>query len=164
MRASFAIIAAVILITACAKPKTKDPVPKIGFVDFADPGISSTGGDTATLILTYEDGDGDIFADEGSDRANLVFTPYYYDEVKKVFRAGFNADPNFNDSIRHVYTVKQPDKGYYKGKSIKGEIYVPLTSFRQNNTQRKLKFTGFMVDMKGHQSNIFSSPSYTLNF
>src|SRR5690606_14308727 len=119
---------------------------------------------TATLVLSYEDGDGDIFAGEGSDRANLVFTPYYWDDVKKEFRAGFNNDPEFNDTIRHVYTVKQPDPAYYKGRAISGKIYVPMTSFRENNTQRKLKFTGFMVDMAGNKSNTFSSPSYTLNF
>ena len=164
MRAVIAIIAGFSLLLACAKQKTKDPIPKIGFVDFANPGTTATGGDTATLILTYEDGDGDIFVDANSDRANLVFTPYHYDPTTKKFIAGHNPDPNYNDTIRHVYTVKQPDNGYYKGKSIRGEVYVPMTSFRENNKQRILKFSGFMVDMTGHKSNVFSSPSYTLDF
>lgn len=164
MRAFSATILLLILITGCAKQETKDPVPHIEFIDFANPGLSSRGGDTATFILSYEDGDGDVFVDAGVNRVNLIFTPYYYDAASNSFRAGYNNDPDFKDTIRHAYTVRQPDNGYYKGKSIRGEIFVPLTSFRENNSQKILKFTGFMVDMQDHKSNTFTSPSYTLDF
>ncbi len=164
MQTTVLVIIGFFLLFSCAKPKTKDPIPHIEFIDFANPSTSPRGGDTATLILSYEDGDGDIFADEGTGKANLIFTPYHYDAATKKFRAAYNDDPDFQDTIRHAYSVKQPDGGYYKNKSIRGEIFVPLTSFRENNSQKILKFSGFMVDMKGNKSNTFSSPSYTLDF
>lgn len=153
------------LATACTKKPTKDPIPAIEWVDFRDAGRSQfTGSDTATIVLRYEDGDGDIFVNNFSDNANLIITPYHWDAALGRFVATFNPDPTFNDTIRQPHTIKHPDSEYYKNKAIRGEIFVPLTSFRENPNQRILKFTGFMVDMKGHKSNIFSSPSYTLNF
>ncbi len=160
------VLPAIIVLSiayACAKPKTKDPVPHIEFLDFIDPRKSVfTGSDTATMHLSYEDGDGDLFVNNYSDGPNMVFTTYYYNEKTKSFEAEFS--PAINDTIRNSTTIKQPDNGYYKGKSIRGEIFVPLTSFRSDNTKKVLKFAGFIQDMAGNKSNTFSSPSYTLNF
>ena len=160
MRAFLAIIVCVVLV-ACAKQKTKDPIPKIEFIDFRDISKSKfTGADTATMVLSYEDGDGDIFVDNFNQGPNLVFTTYIWDAEKKQFSAHF--DPMINDTVRYTTTVKQPDNGYYKGKSIRGEIHIPLSSFRDSKKQNVVKFSGFMTDMAGHKSNTFSSPTYTI--
>ena len=158
---TFLIIVGLVLAAACAKQKTKDPIPKIEFIDFRDISKSKfTGADTATMVLSYEDGDGDIFVDNFNQGPNLVFTTYIWDEEKKVFAGHY--DQTINDTVRYTTTIKQPDNGYYKGKSIKGEIHIPLSSFRENKKQNIIKFTGFMTDMGGHKSNVFSSPTFTV--
>ena len=143
---------------ACVKPKTKDPKPVIGFVDVTNLGkVSSvTGGtrDTAVVVISYEDGDGDIFVDNSENDPNLVLTSLYY-----------NADSSkFLVAIPESKKIKQPDNGYYKGKSIKGEIFLPLSQYRISDDIKIIKFEIFMVDMKKNKSNVVTSPTYTLNF
>jgi hypothetical protein len=155
---------AVFVALSCAKPRTKDPVPKVEFLDFRNPGISSfSKSDTAVLVLGYEDGDGDLFVDNNSEDNNLVFTTYRHDAATNTFIAEQTTYSPY-DTARYVSKIKQPDDGYYKGKSIRGEIHIPLNEFRQSRSTKVLKFVGFLVDQKKHKSNVFSSPVYSLNF
>lgn len=147
---------------ACIKQKSKDPVPLIEWKDFQKAGKSPyTGSDTALIYITYQDGDGDLFTDTRGEGPNFIFTPYFYNTNKNQFEVVF--DPITLDTFRITNTIVQPDV-YYKGKSVKGEIFVPLNEFRPNDDVKILKFTGFMIDMKDHKSNVVSSPVYTLNF
>jgi hypothetical protein len=148
---------------SCAKPKTKNIVPAIEYKDLQHAQKSEfTGQDTAVLVLSYEDGDGDLFVDLVTQGPNLIFTPYFFNSAKGRF--DIEKDPITADTFRITSTIKQPDDGYYKGKSIKGEIYIPLREYRLNDQAKIIKFTGFMIDLKGHRSNTVSSPVYTLNF
>jgi hypothetical protein len=162
MRLVLTILAVSSLLAACVKRQSKDPVPKVEFIDIIGPSRTANG-DTATLILGYEDGDGDLFVDnvEQGD-ATVIVTFYYFDEQTQTFRGYIS--PESNDTVRSGYAIKQPDNGYYKGKAIKGEIFVPLSQFRQDDSYKVIKFRGFLMDSQGHQSNYFSSPGYTLSF
>lgn len=151
------------LAYSCVKQQTKDPIPLIEFKDFLNPGKSPyTQRDTALIYITYQDGDGDLFTDTRNEGPNFIFTPYFYNTNTNQFYV--EIDPITNDTFRITNTILQPDNGYYKGKSIKGEIFVPLNQFRKNDAVKILKFKGFMIDMKAHKSNVVSSPVYTLNF
>jgi hypothetical protein len=155
---------AALTLASCAKRVSKDPVPRVEFLDFTSVGISKfTNGDTAVMILGYEDGDGDLFVDSNSEDHNLVFTTYRFDEVSNRFVAELTTYPPF-DTARYVTKIKQPDNGYYKGKSIRGEIHIPLSEYRQNKNTKVFKFVGFMVDQAKHKSEVFSSPVYTVTF
>lgn len=163
MRFLLLIFLLVALGYSCIKKKTKDPVPYIEFIDFLKAGKSVyTGSDTALIYITYEDGDGDLFTDKRSEGPNFIFTPYFYNSLTDKFYVEF--DPITKDTFRITNTILQPDNGYYKGKSIKGEIFVPLNQYRPSDAVKILKFTGFMIDMQQHKSNVVSSPAYTLNF
>jgi hypothetical protein len=156
------IFLAALFTGSCVKQQTKDPVPHVEFVDFANAGKSTfTNGDTATIILSYEDGDGDLFVENFSDGANLQITSYYFDELSGTFRAFY--DLSIQDTVRYSNTIKQPDS-YYRNKYISGEIFIPMEQFRENDDIKVIRFTGFMIDRKKNKSNVFSSPVYTLNF
>ena len=76
---------------------------------------------------------------------------------------------NFNNLITYIHSIKyncEDDiiKLLALFKSINGEIYVPMNSFRYDNTEKVIKFRGFMTDSKGHNSNTFSSPTISLGF
>lgn len=148
---------------SCVKSKTKDSTPVIEFKDFMHAQKSeATGRDTAVFALGYEDGDGDIFLDNSDQGPNVIFTPYFYDTATGKFYT--EMDIITKDTFRLPSKVLQPDNGYYKGKSIKGEIFIPLREYRISDNQKILKFKGFVIDVKGHKSNVVSSPVYTLNF
>ena len=153
----------VIAAFSCVKPKTKDPVPVIEFEGLFHLQKSEfTGSDTAVMSLKYEDGDGDIFLDNSNNGPNVIFTPFFFNTTTNAF--DITIDPITNDTQRVTSTVKQPDDGYYKGKSIKGNIYIPMSEYRPNDNVKVIMFKGFVVDSKGNKSNTVTSPSYTLNF
>jgi len=148
---------------SCVKPRTKNPVPVIEYKEMYHMQKSElTGQDTAVMVIGYEDGDGDIFVDNTSQGPNLIFIPFFYNPATDKFE--IERDPITLDTFRITNTIKQPDNGYYKGKSIKGEIYIPLREYRLNDQKKIIKFTGFVSDVKGHKSNIVASPVYTLNY
>jgi len=161
MRAIYILLLPLVLaLPFCAKRPSKNPVPKIEFLELQSLGKVGTR-DTAVIVLHYQDGDGDLFTDRTTDDNNFLFTPYTINEEGK-FQAFI--DPITQDSVRITYSIKQPANGYYKGKSIQGEIYVPLREFRPSDDFKIIKFTGFMQDMRKNRSNVVSSPVYTLNF
>lgn len=148
---------------SCVKPQTKDPVPFITFKDFTNARKSEfTGQDTAVFVLGYEDGDGNLFVDNSSQGPNLIITPYFYNKTTGKFVG--EIDLITKDTFRIPNSIVQPDNGYYKGKSIKGEIFIPMREFRLNDSTKILKFSCFMQDTKNNKSNVVASPAYTLNF
>ncbi len=163
MRYLLPLIPIISLIFSCVKPPSEDPVPVIEFKDIHNmrkaisyyPDGKLWIRDTAVLVLGYADGDGDIFRNKNSDGPNLVYTTY-----------AFNQDSNkfVIDNFPNPATITQPADGYYLGKSIHGEIFVPMPQFRSSDNVKVLKFQAFMEDMKGHKSNVVTSPVYTLNF
>jgi hypothetical protein len=151
-----------LLLAACVKQNNNNPVPVLEFRDFENPHKTATGSDTAVMVIGYEDGDGDLFVDRSTQAPNFFFTTLYQEPGSSTFTV--TIDPITNDTLRFSTKIYQPDNGYYKGKSIKGEIYVPLKEFRPNNKVKVVKFFGYMADTKGHRSNTFVSPVYTLTF
>ncbi|WP_317896586.1 hypothetical protein [Aurantibacillus circumpalustris] len=148
---------------SCVKPKTENPVPVIEFEDLLHLQKSEfTGSDTAVMSLKYEDGDGDIFLDDNSNGPNVIFTPFFFNTATKKF--DFTKDPITLDTLRITAFVKQPDDGYYKGKSIKGNIYVPMRQYRTGDSIKIIYLRGLVIDSKGNKSNTVTSPTYTLNF
>jgi len=148
---------------SCVKPKTKNPIPAIEFQDVYYLKKSEfTNKDTAVLKISYEDGDGNLFVDNTSDGSNIIFTPYIFDALTNKFVGQIH--PITRDTLRISNTIKQPDNGYYKGKSIKGDIYMPMSEYRLNDNIKMIMFTGFVIDMKNNKSNVVSSPVYTLNY
>ena len=111
--------------------------------------------DTAVLVLRYSDGDGDLFRNSNSDGPNLIYATY-----------AFNADSNkflLNGGLNPA-TITQPANGYYKGKAIHGDIFVPMGQFRSSDKIKVIRFEAFMVDMKNNKSNLVTSPVFTLSF
>lgn len=157
----FLIIFSVLLLGACVKKTSSEVIPVIEFIDFAN-AKKTTNGDTAVMVLSYDDGDGDLFLVRSTQDPNLIFTTYHYDATSKTFKGTYDAVTL--DTIRYSTKILRPGGLDYEGKHIRGNIYIPLTQFRASSQDKILKFTGFMVDNKGHKSNMFSSPAYTLDF
>jgi hypothetical protein len=166
MRFTLIIFLIGLIAFSCVKPNSTNPIPVIEYKGLTNLGKAYSGSqpprDTAVMIIGYQDGDGDLFADNSSQGPTFAFIPFYFNTTTKKFAV--QIDPITLDTQRITNTIRQPDNGYYKGKSIKGDIYIPMSQYRPNDSAKVIKFTGFMIDTKGHRSNVVSSPVYTLDF
>jgi hypothetical protein len=160
MRVFVCILLIVIVVISCVKKPSTSPIPSIQFVDFK--AWKSNGIDTAVLVIGYEDGDGDIFRDNTANGPNLIGTFYYLNSVTHKF-TGIK-DFITNDTAHITQTVVQPVDASYKGKSVKGEITLPWSPFRSGDSVKVFKYTIFVVDEKGHKSNIVTTPQFTVAF
>lgn len=155
-------VTALVFCFACVKPKTKNPVPVISFEEMSSVGKSAgTLRDTAVFKIHFEDGDGDLFVDNSTQGPTVVLTPFYIDPALKTLTV--QMDPYTHDTLRISYNIQQPDNGYYKGKSVSGDILIPLNEFRPNDSVKVVKFRGFVEDVKGHKSNVITTPQITVN-
>lgn len=152
MRFPLIIILTGLFAFSCIKKTPKDPVPGLEYKDFKawKEGLR----DTAVMTLTYVDNDGDLFRNATSDGPNTILRTFV-----------FNTDSNkFVKDQTLSYAIIQPGDGFYKGKSIQGDIIIPFGQFRPNNTVKQIRFEVFMVDMKDNKSNVVSTPQFSLNF
>lgn len=147
---------------SCAKPTSKNEIPYAEYKNF-DAYKKTNGSDTAFLTISYEDGDGDLFvSDVTTEGPNVVFSQYIYNETTKKFQVFKN--PFTNDTTPVFASVKQPADGYYKGKPTKGDITLPLGQFRPNDQTKIFYYRGYLMDTDGNQSNIVTTPTFSLNF
>ncbi len=132
---------------SCIKKKSIGPVPEIEFLDFKY--IGPAGYDSADFKISYIDSDGDLFGEE----KNLFVRTLAYnaDSAKYILDLAFSR------------TIRQPDNGYYQGKSIQGYIYLNEFEFRSDARPNIVQFEVYMRDQEGNRSNVVTSPSYTIS-
>jgi hypothetical protein len=152
------IFVACLVIFSCVKKQSTNPVPAIDYKSFVT--TTNTTSESATLTLSYEDGDGDLFRDNNSDGPNLIYTIYIYNPSLKQFLPKVNIITQDTDRVGMAIT--QPGEGY-KGKQVKGDIIWPMSQFRPNTiTDTVFFYKLFMVDMKGNKSNMVTTPTFTV--
>jgi hypothetical protein len=137
---------------SCIKKGQKSTTAEITYKDFRAWKVA--GRDTAVMTLGYTDWDGDLFRNSTSDGPNTILRTYV-----------FNVDSNkFIEDEAFSYILIQPGDGFYKGKSIKGDIILPLKEFRPNDNVKITKYDIFMLDMKGDKTNVVTTPQFTFTF
>lgn len=152
MKALSCFILAALLVYGCVKQPSKNPVPSLEFKTVSPLGkVAGTSRDTAVVIYRYNDGDGNLFNNSSKDAPNVVCSIYTFD-----------ADSNKFIVNNVPYSIVQPANGYYKGKAIYGDIYLPMRQFRPSDKVKMVRFELFMVDVDKNKSNVITSPTYTL--
>ena len=144
---------------SCVKKQTKNPIPSLTYESFIS---SKTNGiDNGSLVIGYADGDGDIFRDKTTNIPNLIIKFYYYNNGTHQF-TGFY-DTNVSDTFNIAKIITQPGDGF-KGKSIQGDITIPMAEFRPADSIKIFKYKIFAIDEAGHNSNIVTTPQFTINY
>jgi hypothetical protein len=152
MRYLIIIFSVCLIGFSCIKKGQKNTVPEITYKDFKASKVGTR--DTAVMTLGYNDWDGDLFRNSTSDGPNTIFRTYV-----------FNADSNkliLDQTLS--YAITQPGDGFYKGKSIQGDIIIPFGQFRPSDNTKVMKFDIFMLDMKGNKTNVVTTPQFTFTF
>jgi hypothetical protein len=134
---------------SCVKKKTYEQSPQIEFKDFI-----LFAGDSADMVISFSDGDGDIGKVAGDSTQNLWMNYYYKDATGK-YRLYYNA--SINDSVRTGYIIRKPSDNY-EGKPITGEVAVRIGKYRHSTTVKALKYVIYMYDNKGNRSNVITTP------
>ncbi len=142
------------------KKQSNDPNPVIEYIDFK--AWKDNGSDTAVMVLGYQDGDGNIFRENNLKGPNLIGTFYYLNSATQKFTA--IKDIITNDTARITQTVLQPKDASYKGKAVKGQMYIPWNPFRSGDSVKVFKYTLFVVDDAGNKSNVITTPVFTIDF
>ncbi|MGZ4099689.1 MAG: hypothetical protein ACXVNM_12460 [Bacteroidia bacterium] len=156
----FSAIFLIAVFASCVKKQSTDPNPVIEYKDFKAWKVN--GSDTAVMVIGYQDGDGNIFRDNTSNGPNLIGTFYYLNSATHKFTA--IKDIITNDTARITQTITQPKDASYKGKAVKGEMYIPWNPFRSGDSVKTFKYTLFMVDEAGNKSNVLTTPEFNINF
>lgn len=140
----------VLIYASCVKKKNYPVNPEIGFKAFYP-----FSGDTADLVITFSDGDGDIGKAQEDPTKNLFITFQYFNTTTQNFMSYYN---NFlNDTVRMDYTIRKP-KDNYDGKPISGEVAVRLNEYRPDNTYKRIRYVMYLVDNSGNKSNVLTTP------
>ncbi len=160
-----------ILLSSCIKVETFPPEPVIKFKEFK----VYPNSDSAAVVLTFQDGDGDI----GLDVAD-TFAPYnsssyfyynayleYYELMNGVWVKG-TADPNGNnfptaDTI--VFKNRLPNiTPIGQNKALKGEVILTLEPFYYNpvsNYSDSIKYKITIIDRALNISNTIETDVIT---
>jgi hypothetical protein len=163
MRAPVLFIAFLLLAFSCVKKTSMSIVPSIGIVDFKCM-KKANGSDSGYIVISYQDGDGDIFRNKGNSVPNLVITTYHKDPSSGDFVSDYvEPEPGIKIPLSYATTVYQPGDGY-AGKPVSGQIMVPYNEFRTGNDVKTIYSSAYAMDEAGHKSNVAFSQTITLNF
>jgi hypothetical protein len=155
------IIIFIFVLSACVKKASESPIPTLEYYNFVAWKVRVKT-DTAVMVLKYEDGNGDIFLANNTQGPNVIGTFYYKNSATGKFTA--IKDQITNDTARITQTIIQPKDASYKGKSIRGEIYLPMSPFRSGDSVKVFKYTFFVIDEAGNKSNLVTTPELTVSF
>jgi hypothetical protein len=140
----FLVVLASFFTYSCIKKKTYPTAPEIEYKDFL-----LYPGDTASLVIKFTDGDGDIGVSSTDSTQTLFYTYYYYDNDLQKFRAYYSS--SLGDTLRTGYVVRSPTDSY-KGKPISGEFSIRLQEYRHSTDVKRLKYVVVLYDNAGHKS------------
>ena len=141
-RAVIFILGIASLLLSCVKRDSTDPIPIITYGDF-----SAQDENIAYLTINYEDGDGDIFAEEGTKDANF-FAWFYFKDTNGEFKPALwpltipnppKPDTTIYNERPLSYTVIRPSE-LSKNQPIKGQITITLVGWRSDVKYKNFKY------------------------
>lgn len=146
-----------LLLAACTRPETFPPEPSIGFLSFTQQG------DSASLTITFTDGDGDIGLDPDdvqppfdppSPWHNNLFLDY------QEYRNGEWVPVELALPLRYRVPRITPSG---RNKALKGEISVALGFWPYTADAVDVRFKVRLVDRSLNESNELLTPGFAVN-
>lgn len=153
----FSGILALFLMESCRKPKCEEIIPAIAFKDFKQyRDIQGNLEDTAKLIITFKDCDGDIGVQENiADTAS----PYYYNYIFTYYEMVNGAWVNSCDTCFRYRIPELAAEG--QSKILEGEIGITISPFYFNFMSAHsdtIKYSVVLYDKELHESNVAETP------
>lgn len=157
----------VISIYGCIKTQNVPNTPSISFKDFI-----KYGKDSADMIITFQDGDGDIGHLEGDTAPPFnVNGKYYYDMLMLYYYKG--ADNKFHrfkipppgDSMLigyHIPYVTPKGQNRYLNGEISARILAPYYVLGEVPPHTVIRFEIFIYDRALNKSNVVVTPEITV--
>lgn len=162
--ASFILFISVIFIASCIKKDEYSPIPTIAFKDFV-----IFEGDSANLIVTFKDGDGNIGLNDDDISGSFAYgNPYYYNVYLIYYYKGIDGkfhrilSPDNSGNLYEInYRIKPDLTPTGKNKSLIGEFLVKLGGnppiwFIEGHDV--VKYEIYIYDRALNKSNVITTP------
>ncbi|MGE0567628.1 MAG: hypothetical protein AB7O73_06740 [Bacteroidia bacterium] len=160
------LVFSVVFFASCLKQNNANPVPSISYYDFyaQDENI-------AYLTINYEDGDGNIFAEEEVKDYNF-YAWYEYKDGTGKFVPGLwplvipnppKPDTTIYSERPLAYTVYRPSE-LSVDQSIKGQITITLVGWRADVSHKNIRYRIYMIDQSGNQTEEITTPDLVIPF
>lgn len=145
-RNSFLVFVFAILIFSACKDATEYPIePVISFKSLTAETDANGNTSSATLVISFTDGDGDVGSDESSALDNFFVTGFL--KINNVWtEIVFPDSSTLNGRIETL----TPDG---RNKSIRGDISFQTTAFPLHQTNRPMRYEVYLYDRALHRSN-----------
>ncbi len=155
----------VLISSSCVKEKSYPTTPAIKFKSFTHFGL-----DSANIIITFTDGDGDIGLSQGDTTGDFNSKSKYYDNfyVRYLYKATDGTfktfQTAFGDTLDYKYRIPKLLTGQQQKKALSGEIkvklYAPLT---QDTSIHNIQYDIYIYDKALHKSNVVNTGTIILN-
>jgi len=152
----------VIFFFACVKEKNYPTQPVIKFENF-----TQFGSDSAHVIISFTDGDGDVGLAQGDTTGDFKSTSkyyynfylrYLYKQTDGSFKAYENAP---NDTLDYKYRIPTLIPAEQQKRALSGEIKVKL--YDPYAIHDTIQFDIYVIDRALHKSNVVNSGTLILN-
>ena len=153
----------VLISSSCIKEKSYPTTPAIKFKSFSHSGL-----DSANIIISFTDGDGDIGLTQGDTTGDFNSkSKYYYNfYIRYLYKA---ADGSFKayvptpgaDTLDFKYRIPKLLTGQQQKKALSGDIKVKLYApFAVHDT---IQYDIYIYDKALHKSNTVNTGTLILN-
>lgn len=140
------LIVVVMFLYNCAKKDHYSNTPQISYKSF-----NLLSQDSALLSINFIDGDGNI---GNSSDGNFFIIYYFWNPTLQKYKVFKNA--GFLQDTIDVRNFSAPSSIQHK--PISGEIGLIMSPYRADDTIKKLKYSVYIKDNSGNQSNIIQTP------
>ena len=161
----FFIICVLIFLSSCIREKSYPIIPAIKFKSFTHFGL-----DSANVIISFTDGDGDIGLSQGDTTGDFnskskyyynFYARYLYKAVDGTFKTFQTA---LGDTLDYKYRIPKLLTGQEQRKALSGEIKVKLYSpLTQDTSIHFIQYDIFIIDRALHKSNTVNTGTLILN-
>jgi hypothetical protein len=139
------VLLCILSFSACVKKDNYSPIPSIKYVDFIQ------GGDTAAVIFSFTDGDGNIGLGQADTSAPMAPNCFltYYEKENGIWKVVDWPAPN-TYRLPFINTSS-------KDKPISGEIRLKMNYYYLNTPFDTIKFDIYIIDRTLNKSNIITT-------
>ena len=150
-----------IILSACVKEKNYPKDPIIKFKSF-----TPFGTDSANIIISFTDGDGDIGLEQGDTSGNfnsksLYYYNFYVRYLYKVQNGSFTTfQTALGDTLDFKYRIPKLIKDDQQKRALSGEIKVKL--FAPYAVHDTIQYDIYIIDKALHKSNVVNTGTIIL--
>ncbi len=144
-----------IMFSSCLKVAKKSIVPTISFKS-----ITLNKNKTATLVISFSDGGGNLFS-PSNDTTRRLWANYYYKDTLPPYNYRAICFGTGTDSIKTGYIINK-DGLLFDNAPVSGEFSINITDYKPFSNIKSIKYVIYLIDKNNQKSNVIVTPAITV--